>query len=322
MREPSADRPSTLPEAPSLREGAHTLPARLANTAAEMLGPQGAAWLARLPETVSSCARRWALTLEPPFAQLSINYAAPGVRADGAAVVLKVCIPGPEFATEAEALRLYDGRGALQLLAADPDQGALLLERLLPGTPLSAVADDEQATHIAAGVMGRLWRPAPAGHAFPSFTDWVRHMAECAPCVLGPDTPFPNPSWIGRALALFEELIASAAEPVLLHGDLHQGNILAAEREPWLCIDPKGVVGEPVCETGPLLLNELPSPADAPAVRRVLHQRVDQLAEELGFDRARLRAWGVVRAVLAGFWTLEDHGGVWEGARACAEALS
>ena len=147
-------------------------------------------------------------------------------------------------------------------------------------------------------------------------------MAECAPRVIGPDIPFPSPSWIGRAPALFEELIASPAEPVLLHGDLHQGNILAAEREPWLCIDPKGVVGEPVCGTGPLLLNELPSPLDVSAVRRVLLRRADQLAEELGFDRARLRAWGVVRMVLVAFWSVEDHGGVWEEARACAEALS
>ncbi|HLH71723.1 MAG TPA: aminoglycoside phosphotransferase family protein [Chloroflexota bacterium] len=122
-------------------------------------------------------------------------------------------------------------------------------------------------------------------------------------------------------MASFSELSASSVESVLLHGDLHQGNILSAEREPWLAIDPKGVVGEPICETGPLLLNKLPPRLDSAQTRRLLARRVDQLAEELGVDRDRLRAWGVIRAVMSAFWSLEDHGRGWERTLVCAKLL-
>jgi hypothetical protein len=97
-------------------------------------------------------------------------------------------------------------------------------------------------------------------------------------------------------------------------GDLHQGNVLRAGREPWLAIDPKGVVGPPVCETGPLLINVLPPPGDLAETRRVLFRRTSQLAEELGIDLQQLRLWGAVRAVLASFWTLEEHGRIGIGA--------
>ena len=60
-------------------------------------------------------------------------------------------------------------------------------------------------------------------------------------------------------LTLIADLLASGGEPLLLHGDLHQGNILAAGRAPWLAIDPKGVVGEATYETAALLHN----PAEA-----------------------------------------------------------
>ena len=293
-----------------------------------MLGAPGVAWIERLPAIVNACAQRWSLTLDPPFPQLSINYAAPGLGADGVPIVLKVCIPGPEFATEAESLRLFDGHGAVKLLAVDRDQGALLLERLRPGTPLldidkvaAPTDDDEKATRIAASVMRQLWQPAPASHPFPSFADWMRHMAEQSPRLVRPDKPLLR-HWIARALDVYSELTAKPAEPVLLHGDLHHGNILRAEREPWLAIDPKGVVGESVCETGPLLLNALPDASDLAETRRVLARRADVLADVLGFDRAAVRAWGVVRAVLASFWTLEDHGRENLADLMCAEALA
>ena len=299
------------------------LPAGLVQTNA-MRGPEGIAWLERLPAIVAHCAQQWSLALEPPFPHISINYAAPAVRADGTAAVLKVCFPSREFYTEAEALRLFAGRGAIHLLAADLERGALLLERVRPGSALHTVADDREAARIAATVMRRLWRPVPAGHTFPALGDWMRNMATKAPQIIGQSGAFPY-RWIERALELHRQLSASLVEPVLLHGDLHHENILAAEREPWLAIDPFGVVGEPVSETGPLLLNAVPSGADLAATRRILTRWVDHLASELGADRVRLAAWGVVRWVLANYWTVEDHGAVSEadfyGAQVLEEML-
>lgn len=286
-----------------------------------MHGPEGTAWLGRLPKIVAECSRKWSLDVDPPFPDVFYNYVAPGVRADGSAVVLKVCYPDEEFVTEAEALRLFDGRGAVRLLAVDVDLGALLLERLAPGTSLHAVVDDRQAIGIAVGVMRRLWRPAPTVHPFPPYADWLTRMAEKAPRLIGPSSPFPA-AWIDRALALYSELAARSSEPVLLHGDLHHGNILAAEREPWLAIDPKGIVGEPECEVETLLLNALSPSLGAERIRQTFNRQVAQAAEELGFDRERLRARAIVRSVLSAFWTLEDHGHGWEPAINLAEALA
>lgn len=299
-----------------------TIPEELVRTVLELNGAAGRNWLDRLPAIVDDCARRWSLTMAPAFRPLTYNYAAPGVRADGAPVVLKVCFPSNEFFTEAEALRIFAGQASVRLLAADLDQGALLLERLLPGTTLSdAVRDDERATEIAADLMLRIRRPAPPDHRFRTVSGWVERMGRLAPDLLVSQPTFPA-AWIDRSLVLFQELMAESDETTLLHGDLHHTNILAAEREPWLTIDPKGVVGDPLSEIGPLLLNALPDPLEPVATQRLLQRRLAQLAELLAADTERLRAWGIVRAVLSAFWSLEDHGYGWEGALLCAQLLS
>lgn len=133
--------------------------------------------------------------------------------------------------------------------------------------------------------------------------------------------PFPG-VLVKTAETLFAELSGSMAEAVLLHGDLHYANILAAERRPWLALDPKGVVGEPAYEVGALLRNPMPELLTQRQPGRILKRRADQLAEELGFDRARLLGWGLVQAVLAAWWSVEDRGHGWEPWIACAELLA
>lgn len=284
-------------------------------------GPEGQAWLDRLPVMLDECARRWSLTLQPPFANLSYNYVAPAVRADGTDLILKVGIPHPELLTEIAALQLYNGRGIAHLWEADPDQGVLLLERLKPGTTLDSLADDEEATRIAAGVMRQLWRPLPPDHPFPSVAKWAKGMERLRHYFEGGTGPFPA-YLVEAAERLFAELLASTAEPVLLHGDLHHYNILAAERQPWLAIDPKGVAGEPAYEVGALLRNLIPHFVTRPHLDRIMARRVEVLAEELNLDRERVIGWGLAQAVLSGWWSFEDHGDGWEAALICAELLA
>jgi streptomycin 6-kinase len=105
---------------------------------------------------------------------------------------------------------------------------------------------------------------------------------------------------------------------VLLHGDLHHCNILAARRRPWLAIDPKGLAGEPAYEAGALLRNPDPRRYLDPKVQR---RRVDVLHEELALEKDRILGWGVAQAVLAAWWSIEDSGTVWESQCACAEVL-
>ncbi len=285
----------------------------------ELNGDEGAAWVDALPALLARCADRWGLTLEPPFT-LSYNYVAPARRADGTPVVLKVGFPGRELLTEIAALRFYDGHGIAQLLDADPEWGALLLERLVPGMMLSEVPDDAEATRIAAEVMRQLWRPLPPDHGFRSVADWTAGLAKLRPHFGGGTGPLPA-SLVERAEGLFADLLPTMADPVLLHGDLHHWNIMTAEREPWLALDPKGIAGEPAYEVGALLRNQIPRLLALPDPARAMARRVDMLADALGFDRARIAGWGVAQAVLSAWWSIEDHGYGGEEAITCAQLL-
>lgn len=313
----------------------YTLRGNFTCTITDLFDERGTAWLENLPNLIADCERRWSLKVLPPF-ELSYNYVAPAIRADGTEVVLKLGVPDDALTDEMTALRLWDGRGIVQLLDCDPDQGVMLLERLKPGTPLLAVQDDEEATRIFAQVARQLWIPAPAVHNFDTPHTWAEGMKRLRKRFDGGTGPLPA-KIVETAESLFAELLGSQADPVLLHGDLHHWNILAAEAcpapkghrarrsrrgQPWLALDPKGIVGEPCYEVGAWLRNPVGQLFNQPNPSRLLARRVDILAEELGFDRQRIIGWGAAQAVLSAWWSIEDHGHGWEEAIACAELLA
>jgi streptomycin 6-kinase len=168
--------------------------------------------------------------------------------------------------------------------------------------------------------MRRLWRPAPAGHSFPALADWFAGLAELRQEFEGGTGPFDT-RLVEAAESAASELLASTTQPMLLHGDLHHYNILAAEREPWLAIDPKGIVGDPAYETGAFLYNVLPDNREPRELRRLIARRVDQLAEEIPLDRQRVLGWGIAQAVLSGWWSYEDSGYGWEEVMEVAAVL-
>jgi streptomycin 6-kinase len=282
-------------------------------------GDAGKAWLNALPDLISACERRWSFVAGPHFTELSYNYVAPAAFSDDQEFVLKLGVPRAELVTEAEALRKYNGQGSVRLLDAAPEEGILLLERLSPGSMLAELwpEQDEQATHIAAAIMRRLWRTVPADYVFVTVQDWFEGFGRLRQEFAGGSGPFPA-KLVDTAEGLYAELQASMDTPVLLHGDLHHFNILAAEREPWLAIDPKGVVGEAAYDTGALLRNPV---ADIYNYPQVLARRIAILAEDLELDRQRITGWGVAQAVLSAWWSYEDHGCGWEPAFALAETL-
>jgi streptomycin 6-kinase len=293
------------------------LPDAFIKTQREVFGPAGEAFVRDLPDLLASAAARWGLTVLPPFS-LSFNYVAPVLLPDGSPAVLKAGVTtNGELHNELAALRAWDGLGAARLLASDPAAGLLLIERAMPGRELADLllpysglhgagpARDDEATRIAAGVMRRLWRPAPAEYAFPTLQKWTAGLGRLRPTFDGGTGPFPA-GLVARAEGLFAELLASQGQPVLLHGDLHHWNILAAEREPWLAIDPKGLVGECEYEVAALLYNPTPILTDWPDLARVLRRRIAVLSEMLGFDPQRLAAWTCAQAVLSAWWTYED----------------
>ncbi|PYS93536.1 MAG: hypothetical protein DMF64_04865 [Acidobacteria bacterium] len=266
-------------------------------------GATGGAWLAHLPALLAECRQRWALELDEPFANLSYNLVIPGRISGGAEVVLKVGVPCRELLTEAAALELFAGQGAVRLLAHDVPRGILLLERVTPGRPLHEVQTDAEATRSAATLMQRLWRDAPLGHTFPTLAVWFRAFQKLRQRFDGGTGPFPS-DIIARAERVFAELNASTERRVVLHGDLHHTNILSSARSGWLAIDPKGICDDAGYEVGSFMLNQLPAEADA--TTQVLAQRLSIFSTELQINRTRLAGWAFCHAVLSAVWNFEE----------------
>ena len=151
-------------------------PTILVQTNIHQRGEKGVEWLEKLPGVLAEIERRWSLAIGKPFEGLSYNYAAPAMRADGTTLVVKVCPPSGAFRTEAEALALYGGNGAVELIDADAALGVMLLDHVKPGKMLVEVKDDEEATRIAASVMSRIWHPPPVESSYPTVADWAGGM--------------------------------------------------------------------------------------------------------------------------------------------------
>lgn len=270
------------------------------------------AWLGALPDLLQRLARRWSLTLDPPFPGIAFNYVAPAFRADGACVI-KISRHVDETRSELAALRLWDGRGAARVLDADLEVGALLVERVEPGGTLVEVADrdDDAATRVAADLLRKMWFPVPDQSGLRPLSRWCDAFDRNRAALLRGDRGFPA-ALFERADSLRHDLLASTHDPVVLHGDLHHGNILRADREPWLAIDPKGLRGDRYFDVCQFLRN--PRPVSAEINRR----RLDILTDDLGLDRPRAAAWCFVHAVLDALWDFED-GKDWAATIAYAE---
>jgi streptomycin 6-kinase len=223
---------------------------------------------------------------------------------------------------ETAALRVYDGDGACRVLQSDAERGAMLLEQVTPGEMLVGLVatDDDQATRIGASVLRKLWRPVPTGESFKPVAEWFRRAFDRYRADNpGGHGPLPR-SVFEAGVSVARELLDSAPAPVLLHGDFHHYNVLSATRAEWLAIDPKGMTGDCGYDIGPFVDN--PS-ARAWRARSpgLLRRRLDILADELEYDRIRLRDWSLAYAVLSACWSAEDQSDGWQHAIATAEML-
>jgi streptomycin 6-kinase len=235
-------------------------------------------------------------------------------REDGSQAVLKVNFPEPESEHEAEALARWDGAGAVRLLARDDARRALLVERCLPGTQLWKV-DESEANEIAAGVFSQLWQARPAG-AFRSLSDEAAVWAVELPLMWETaGRPFEQ--------ALLDEAVDfltaqhTREESVLLHQDLHGGNILLSERA-WLAVDPKPLVGERAFDVASLLRDRREDLARDPDAVTRIRRRLDFFSDRLGLARDRVRGWGIAHALAWGFEGGRPLGGHIECARLLA----
>lgn len=280
------------------------LPESSRRTIKSVHGEQGEKWLNSFGELIRYCEAKWRLRILHPY-ELSFNYVAAVRLENETEASLKLCVPNKESRSEEQALRCYDGKGAVRVIASEPDRGILLMESVKPGYTLHKLQDDTEAMLAAAHIMKRLWRPAPPGtNAFPSVAGWTEGLSRLRRIYNGGTGPLPE-RMVALAENTFEQLLHTAGTQLLLHGDLHHGNILAGEREPWISIDPKGIIGEAEYEVCALLTNNLPESDQI----GILRNRVNVLSSALQLDRSRILKWALSFGVLSAFWCIEDSVG-------------
>jgi streptomycin 6-kinase len=268
---------------------------------------------------IKTLEEKWGIQVSEPFQPMSYNYVAPARRIDGTEAVVKLGPPGDAIAREAECLRWFDGNGAPILWDYDALQGALLLERIRPGSSIKGL-DEERAIKAAANVMLKLHKPVGMNAPFPTLQDWGQGFQRLRDRYAGGSGPLPA-RLVDEGEETFTYLARSSADPVLLHGDLHHENVLAGDRQPWVAIDPQGVIGDPSYEVGAFLRNPVPVMMDWPNLGAIMKRRVDMFSQLLGLEARRIAQWGFAQGVLSAIWSLEDHQSGWECALAVARAL-
>ena len=291
------------------------------NNIVTLYGDTGKRWLDNLQPFLKQCEQKLHIKFHAPFKQLTYNYVAPVTLANGSAAVFKCGAATVELNTEIAALHHFAGNAAVKLIDANTKEGWLLLEKLIPGKMLLSLKDDDEATRIAAQVMRKLWRPLDHSTTiFPSIKQWLIGFDRLYQQFYGKSGPFPK-ALVAQVTELSKDLLKSQTDPVLLHGDFQHYNILSATREPWLSIDPKGVVGEREFEVGAFMKNPKPLLSSTKNCKELFTRRFDIITEITGLDRQKMTSWSFVMAMLSAWWDFEGHGTYNKLLIHCAENL-
>jgi streptomycin 6-kinase len=201
-------------------------------------------------------------------------------------------VRGSRLQHQAIALRAFGQRRAAAVIEVRPDSFELVLERIVPGLPLAALATEDEAMHTTVEVLGRDgWPPASAGEGLPPLADFASAL--------------DGPAGLPRAASVLRELAADD-EVAVLHGDLHYGNVLSSNRAGWLLIDPAGVIGPPAFDIGYLVSRPMPMAQDGLTLGRAIDRRLGFLPAALGLDRDRVAGYAYVAAALSLAWAIED----------------
>ena len=249
--------------------------------------PERTAWLEQLPPLVEKLMQEWSLTFDRPLKgeEASCSFVAPVQREDGTPGVLKIGMPHMEAEDKIQGLRFWNGDPTIRLLAADDQLGAMLLERCKPGATLRTLPESEQDTVIAS-LLHRLWRKPSKPHRFRPLSAMIEYWSKET---LTQSQHWADAGLVREGLALFKELPSTATTAVLLATDLHAGNVLRAEREPWLVIDPKPFLGDPAYDATQHLMN---------CLGRLQSDRlrtIQGFCDLLGVDAERVRLWTFAR---------------------------
>lgn len=283
------------------------IPEALAASHRRYSGEAGRRWIAGLPTLVRRLLDQWSLTTDGAVRHGAVALVLPVRTAAGTPAVLKVQPVDDETAGEPDALRAWNGDGAVRLLDHDQPTGAMLIERCDDTRSLAQVDDDQQALTVLAGLLGRLTsHPAPPG--LRRLSEIARDLLDRVPAAAAKTGDAELRTMITNCAAATAEVIDEPGDR-LLHWDLHFENVLASRpgggREPWLAIDPKPLAGDPGFDAFAALHNRWQDVLATGDVERAVRRRFDLITDVAGLDRDRTRAWTLARVLQNQPWEIE-----------------
>jgi streptomycin 6-kinase len=276
------------------------LPPGLVSQVTANWGDSGSAWLRALPGQITKLATLLQIEQLEPDPRMCIHWVGHGLIA-GSAVTLKFGLPDAGFEIEARALvRMQSHPHLVRLRESSPEAGWLLMERIVPGSPLSQIVSDSEALEIWLARLAFLPANEIDRHRFPDIHRWCQALWE----VNAPDWLAPS---VMQAQHLFSGLAPDEPVSLLLHGDLHHDNLIESAERGWIAIDPKGVIAGPEFELGAMLRNPYPDFGEHADLVERLRLRLERIAGDPRFRLERVMNWAYVQAVLAACWSLADE---------------
>jgi len=270
------------------------VPQPFAREITEREGADGARWIASLPELVDELCARWSCTPSGWVMHGRVGIVVPVRRGDGSSAVLKVSFPHPGNDHEPVALATWSGRGAVLLYERDDARYAMLLERVDHSTLLSLDDTDE-----AAAICGRLTRrlAVPAPPNVPRLSERAKAQERALLDAYELLTDHVPRRVVDTAIDTIREL-AMEQPDTLVHGDLHDKNVVRGTREPWLAIDPKGFAGDPAVSAMSVVIGGYQRQLSTDELCAELLRRLAIFADAAELDRERVIRWTQAHALL------------------------
>ena len=265
-------------------------------------GENGRAWLDALPVTIEKLSAHWSLTDIKPVNKMSWHYVAFAIQNNKTPVVIKVGCDKKIIQDEYKVLQNFDGHGAIKVIDMNIELNALLLEQALPGCQLKS-RDQSQifdTIRIYSSVVKTLSDCQQNKNNYTHASSWCEAIDKIT------DTRIEK-RFVDQAKKLKSILLHSAKNEYVCHGDLHLENIVQHGTK-WVCIDPKGIIGEMAFEAAAFDLlsdDEIKNDSD---ISSLISDRTMQLADTLNIDLNRLLSWIFLRVIISAQWFIEDNG--------------
>jgi len=264
---------------------------------------KGEKWIADLPAIVDLVREHWKLIHVIPVENMTYHFVAKAEMESHQKVVLKIGLDKKSIENEKKTLLFFNGKGSVKLLDFYEEYHAMLLDQIIPGYSLKSIypAQFDFVIETYCKTMQKLHsRKLPYYHSFPHVHSWlaaIDHVSkDKLPQIL-----------IEKAIDLKNKLLSTLSNEKLLHGDLHHDNIIQDKNE-WIIIDPKGVVGEVEFEAAAFDFMHIDELANYKEAKEIMHSRIERLAKKAHLDPQRLMDWVYVRLILMAVWSVEDNG--------------